>query len=69
MGIGTKWKLLMNVIMLYAYTQKTALLLKKCSPVQNGQCEKSCQIKGGGQEMAVMVQVDGKKFNNNNLGC
>ena len=25
-------------------------------PVQNGKCEKSCEIKGGGgQEMAVMV--------------
>jgi len=28
---------------------------KKCGPVQNGQCEKSCEIKGGGEEMAVMV--------------
>jgi len=37
-------------------------------PVQNGQCEKSCEIKGGSQEMAVMVQVDGKNFNNNNSG-
>ena len=34
-------------------------------PVQNDQCEKSCEIKGGSQEMAVMVWVDGKNFNNN----
>jgi len=33
-----------------------------CGPVQNGQYEKNCEIKGSGQEMAVMVQVDGKKF-------
>ena len=29
--------------------------LKKCGPVQNGQGEKSCEIKGGGQEMAELV--------------
>ena len=34
---------------------KISLAVKKCGPVQNGQCEKSCAIKGGGQEMAVMV--------------
>jgi len=39
-----------------------------CGPVQNGQCEKSCEIKGGGQEMAVIVKADGKIFNNNNSG-
>jgi len=27
---------------------------KVCSP-QEGHCEKRCEIKGGGQEMAVMV--------------
>ena len=27
----------------------------QCSHVKNGQWEKSCKIKGGGQEMAVMV--------------
>ena len=32
------------------------------------QCEKSCEIKEAGLEMSVMVQVDGKKFNNNNSG-
>ena len=36
--------------------------------MHKGQYEKSCEIKGGGQEMAVMVQVDGKNFNNNNPG-
>jgi len=30
--------------------------------------KKSCEIKGGGQEMAVTVYVDGKNFNNNNSG-
>ena len=33
---------------------------KQCGSIQNGQCEKSYEIKGGGQEMAVMVQVDDK---------
>ena len=28
---------------------------KQCSPVQNGQSEKSCEIKGGSKEMAVML--------------
>ena len=38
-------------------------------PVQNGQREKSCEIKGpGGQEMAVVVWIDGKNFSNNNSG-
>ena len=41
------------------------LLKKVCGLVQNGQCEKSCEIKGGGQEMAVMVQDDEKYFNSN----
>ena len=41
---------------------------KRCHPIQNGQCEKSCEIKGGGQEMAVMVCIDSKNFNNNNSG-
>jgi len=31
-------------------------------PVQNGQCEKSCEIKGDGQEMDVMVYVNGKNL-------
>ena len=30
--------------------------------------EKVYEIKGGGQEMAVMVQVDDINFNNNNSG-
>ena len=29
--------------------------LAVCGPVQSGQNEKSCEIKEGGQEMAVMV--------------
>ena len=29
---------------------------------------KNCEIKGGGQEMAVMAKVHGKNFNNNNSG-
>jgi len=32
-------------------TQKQPGCKKRCGPVQNGQCEKSCKIKGGGQEM------------------
>ena len=36
-------------------TQKQPGCKKRCGPVQNGQFEKSCEIKGGGQEMAVMV--------------
>jgi len=30
---------------------------KRCSLVQNGQGEKSCKIKGGSQEMAVMYRL------------
>jgi len=41
------------------YTQSKK---KGCDPVQNGQCEKSWEIKGGGQEMGVMIQVVGKKL-------
>ena len=33
--------------------------------MHKGQCEKSYEIKRGGQELALMVQVDGKNFNNN----
>ena len=44
-------------------TQKQPGCKKRCGPVQSGQCEKSSEIKGGGQEMAVMVYVDGKNFN------
>jgi len=36
-------------------TQKQPGCEKRYGPVQNVQCEKSCEIKGGGQEMAVMV--------------
>ena len=43
-------------------TQKQPSFKKKCAPVQDIQCEKSCEIKGGGQEMAVMVQIDGKNL-------
>jgi len=32
------------------------------------QGERRCKIKGGGQEMSLMVGYNGKKFNNNNLG-
>ena len=42
------------------YTQKQPDCKKRCDPVQNDHCEKSCEIKRGGQEMAVIVQVDGK---------
>ena len=30
--------------------------------------KKSCEIKGSGQEMAVMVKVNGKNFYNTNSG-
>jgi len=33
---------------------KNSLVVKKCGLDQNAQGEKSCEIKGGGQEMAVM---------------
>jgi len=36
-------------------TQKQPGCKKKVRPCLNGQCEKSCEIKGGGEEMAVMV--------------
>ena len=43
---------------------KTAWLYKKVQPCSKWpQCEKSCEIK---EEMAVMVYVDSKNFNNNN---
>ena len=34
----------------------------------SGEFDKSCEIKGGGQEMAEMVEVDVKKINGNNSG-
>ena len=34
--------------------QNSQAVKKECSP-QKGQCEKRCEIQGGGQEMAVMV--------------
>jgi len=49
-------------------TQKQTNCKKRCGPVYNGQCEKSYEMKGGGQEMVVMVKVDNKNFNNNNSG-
>ena len=36
-------------------TQKQPGCKKRCSLVQNSQCEKSCEIKGGDQEMAVTI--------------
>jgi len=37
------------------YFKKNTLAVKKgYGPFQNGQCEKSCEIKGGTQEMVVM---------------
>jgi len=36
-------------------TQKQLGCKRRCGPVKNSQCEKSCEIKGDGQEMAVMV--------------
>ena len=42
-------------------TQKQPGCKKRCGPVQIGQCEKSCEIKGG-------IQADGKNFNNTNSG-
>jgi len=49
-------------------TQKQPSCKKKsCGPVQNGQGEKSCEIKGDSQGMAVMVYVDGKNLNETRL--
>ena len=61
MGCGKAWviKSNRNYVKWKIYL-KIAWLIKKCAPVQNGQCEKSCEIKRGGQEMAVMVKVDDK---------
>ena len=36
-------------------TQKQPSCKKRCSPMEKGQCKKSREIQGGGQEMAVMV--------------
>jgi len=36
-------------------TQKQPSYKKRCGPMQNGQGEKSCEILGGGHELAVMV--------------
>ena len=41
--------------------QKQPSSKKRCGPVKNDQCEKKFEIKGGNQEMAVLLQVDGKK--------
>ena len=41
--------------------------MKKGCGLQKSQGEKRCEIKGGSQEMAVMV-VNGKNFNNDNSG-
>jgi len=48
--IPCSWKL-HNIIRMYS---KWSGCKKRCGPVQNGQCEKSCE-KRGSQEMAVMV--------------
>ena len=40
--------------------QKQLSCKERCSPVQNSYYEKSCEIKGGAQEMAVTAQVDDK---------
>ena len=50
------------------YSKNSLAIKKWCGPIQNGQKEKSYKIKGGVQEMAVMVQADGKNFNNKNAG-
>ena len=36
-------------------TQKQPSCKKRCGLFQNGYCEKGCEIKGGSQEMAVIV--------------
>ena len=36
-------------------TQKQSNCKKRCSPCKKRQHEKSCEIKGGGPEVAVMV--------------
>jgi len=35
-------------------SQKQPSCKKRCGPVQNGQCKKSCEIQAGGQEIAVI---------------
>ena len=50
------------------YCSKQPSCKKKCGPVQNGQCEKSCEIQVGSQEMAVLVGYNGKNCNSNSSG-
>jgi len=50
-------------------TKKNSLAVKKNALLKMASVKrKRCEIKGGSQEMAVMVKVDGKNFNNNNSG-
>ena len=46
-------------------TQKQ-LNCKKNAALLTMDSEKSCEIKGGSQEMAVIVKIDGKKLNYDN---
>ena len=48
---------------MYVSIQKQPGCKKRCGPVQNDQCEKSCEIKGGPRN-----GCDGKNCNNNNSG-
>ena len=50
------------------YLLKNSSIVKNVWPCSKWPVWKSCEIKGGSQEMAVMVLVGGKKFNNNNSG-
>jgi len=46
---------LTTILYIYFIYTKTAKLYKKLWPMQKRQHEKSCEIKGGGPEVAVVV--------------
>ena len=52
----------------YFYLHKNNQAAKKCGPFQNGQCEKSCEIKGRGAKNGFVDIGWWQKFNNNYSG-
>jgi len=45
----------MTIICVYNIQSKNSQVVKKVCDLQEGHCEKRCEIQGGSQEMAVMV--------------
>ena len=54
-------------LMVYTNLIQTQLSCKKVCGLQQGHCEKRCEIQSGRQEMAVM-EANSKNFNPNNSG-